>query len=183
VCINPLVPFDRTREAMTTHPGEDESCRRQRGLQGVASQVTRITTHSGLEYHIKQLRRSYPEVDIILIEPGPDDCIMFENNIMDYSMRLETARHGFESVTLDLAETYRMYKEVLARHGIPLSRRLVISEMKQIQESGYDPAVIRQVLEMRSPACSRDERNTVICDLDRTLAELDLALRSLEPAA
>lgn len=183
VCINPLVPYDRTRQPAAKFLSPERSCERYRGLQFVNSQVTRIMMHSGLEYHVKQLRRLHPEVDIILIEPSHDDCMMFSDNIMSYSARLDIARHGFESVTLDLAESYRDIKAILARHEIPISRRLVISELKEIQSSGYDSDVIRRVLQMRGAACSREGRNTVVCELDRTLAELELAVGSLGPAA
>jgi NTE family protein len=98
---------------------------------------------------------------------------------MRYSARLTVATHGFESVTLDLAEDYPHYKQILARHGIPLSRRLVISELAQIRESGYDQDVIRRVLEARSAACNRQKRDTPACRLTRTLAELELALDGL----
>jgi hypothetical protein len=89
---------------------------------------------------------------------------------------LTVARHGFESVTLDLAEDYPRYKSILTRHGIPLTRRLVITELAQIRESDYDPEVIRRVLEARSVQCNRTGRDTPICHLTRALAELDLAL-------
>ena len=119
-------------------------------MPAIASQVTRITSHAGLRYQIKQLRRQHPEVDIILIEPQPTDQRMFYGNIMHYQARLEVARHGFESVTLDLAEDYPSYKETLARHGVPITRRLVIEELAEIHNSGSDPAVIRRVLEART---------------------------------
>jgi hypothetical protein len=86
------------------------------------------------------------------------------------------ARHGFESVSLDLAEEYPSYKAILAKHDIPLSRRLVISELGEIQQSGYDPEVIRRVLDARPASCNRGGRGTPVCQLARTLAELDLAL-------
>jgi predicted acylesterase/phospholipase RssA len=180
VCINPLVPFDRHRRPEAKYLAEGKSCDRYRGLQFVSSQTTRVITHAGLEYHIKQMRRQHPEVDIILIEPSAEDCTMFSENVMQYSARLAIAQHGFEAVTVDLAVEYRHYKEILARHGIPISRRLVISELKEILDSRYDPEVIRRVLEQRSAACPREERNAVVCDLDRTLAELDMVLDSME---
>lgn len=40
-----------------------------RGAQFIASQMVRIFSHAGLHYHVKQLRRQHPEVDIILIGP------------------------------------------------------------------------------------------------------------------
>ncbi|MGD8466321.1 MAG: hypothetical protein PVI09_20885, partial [Anaerolineae bacterium] len=64
-------------------------------------------------------------------------------------------------------------------HGIPLSRRLVISEMAEIQQSGYDPEVVRRILESRQPGCRRRDRDTPVCRLTRALAELDLELDRL----
>jgi len=99
---------------------------------------------------------------------------MFYTNLMRYSARLIVARHGFEAVTLDLAEDYPRYKSILARHGIPITRRLVIEELAEIQKSGYDPQVIRRVLEARSTACRRGKNNTPVCQLQLALAELEL---------
>jgi hypothetical protein len=141
--------------------------------------MSRIISHASLHYHIKQLQRRHPEVDIILIEPQPDDAQMFLYNIMRYSARLTVAQHGFESVTLDLAEDFPKYKQILARHRVPISRRLVIQELAQIRESGYDPQVIRRVLESRSPECGRERRDLPHCKLERTLAELDMVLERL----
>jgi hypothetical protein len=97
-------------------------------------------------------------------------------NIMRYAERLEIARHGFESVTLDLAADYYLYKETLARHGAPISRRLVIEELAEIQNSGYDSAVVEQVIETRKPKCAEGKRNTPYCRLARALASLETEL-------
>ncbi len=176
VCINPLVPFDSSKRDPASGPGLEERHLSSKGIRLVADQVLRIVSHSGLQYHIKQLRRRHPEVDIILIEPRPDDTQMFYNNIMRYSARLIVARHGFEAVTLDLAEDYPHYKSILARHGIPITRRLVIEELAEIQQSGYDPEVIRRVLEARSSACARGKGDTPVCRLQKALAELEMML-------
>jgi len=185
VCINPLVPF--------TNPGAEEGLEEggtagngshlsEKGVQSIATQGFRCMLHSGLQYHIKQLRRAHPEVDIILIEPKPEDYKMFFYNIMRYSARLLVARHGFESVTLDLAKDYHQYKDILSRHGIQISRSRVIEELAEIAESHNDPAVVREVLEARSPRCGKRRRNLSICELDRSLDDLELALESLSLA-
>ena len=179
VCINPMVPYRHTHGDPSSAPHPVSGYLSDKGIQSIANQSLRIITHAGLHYHIKQLRRSHPEVDIILIEPRPEDYQMFFYNIMRYSARLVVARHGFESVTLDLAEVYPLYKQILARHGIPISRRLVIEEIAEIQESGYDPEVIRRVLEARSAGCGQNRRDTPICELSRILAELEMSLDEL----
>lgn len=179
VCINPLVPFSNNRNSLPYSPGFSGSYLSEKGIQSIANQSVRILSHSGLHYHIKQLRRTHPEVDIILIEPRPEDYQMFFYNIMRYSARLIVARHGFESVTMDLAVDYAYYKQVLARHGIPISRRLVIEEMAKIVESDYDPEVIRRVLEAKSEGCGQGRRDTPVCQLNRALAELELVLDTM----
>jgi predicted acylesterase/phospholipase RssA len=176
LCINPLVPYDNSERDCIPFLGPDGGYLSQKGVPAIASQVTRITMHAGLHYHVKQLHRQHPEVDVILIEPQPSDYQMFFWNIMRYSTRLTVARHGFESVTLDLAEDYAHYKQVLARHGVPISRRLVIAEMAEIEASGHDPEVIRRVLEARPTSCNRRKRGSPTCQLTRALAELELTL-------
>jgi predicted acylesterase/phospholipase RssA len=183
VCINPMVPYRHQHGSPAPIAGFPEGYLSDKGIQSVANQTLRITTHAGLHYHIKQLRRSHPEVDIILIEPRPEDYQMFFYNIMRYSARLFVARHGFESATLDLAEDYPRYKQILARHGIPITRRLVIEEIAEIQQSGYDPQVIRKVLEAKSGGCGQRKIDDPICQLDRTLAELELTLDELSQEA
>ena len=51
--------------------GPDGGYLSEKGAQFIASQMMRILMHAGLHYHIKQLRRQHPEVDIILSSPGP----------------------------------------------------------------------------------------------------------------
>jgi len=179
ICINPMVPFDNRCRDSIPFLGPDGGYLSEKGGQFIASQMLRILMHSGLHYHIKQLTRRHPDVDIILIEPRPDDYQMFFYNIMRYSSRLTVARHGFESATVDLAEDYPRLKAILARHGVPLSRRLVISELAEIRLSEYDPEVIRRVLEARRASCNRQGRGSPVCRLTRTLAELELSLDTL----
>jgi predicted acylesterase/phospholipase RssA len=177
VCVNPLVPYD-DRAQRPAGDGDTSSTFTKRGLSAIASQVSRIYVHAGLKYHVKQLRRQHPEVDIILIEPKPDDHMLAFGNIMRYSERLAIARHGFEAVTLHLAQDYQNYKEILARHGVPLTRRLVIEELHEIQESGNDPAVIERILEARKPRCDESNRNSVFCQLSEALAKLEYEIES-----
>ncbi|MCB8968865.1 MAG: patatin-like phospholipase family protein [Chloroflexota bacterium] len=177
ICINPLVPFDNSHRDSIPFLGHDGGYLSEKGVQGIANQVLHIMMHSGLDYHIKQVRRSHPEVDIILIQPRMNDYQMHFYNIMRYSAQLTIARHGFESVTLDLAQDYQRYKDVLARHGIPISRRLVIEEMNEIQQSNYDADVVRRVLASR--AAYYERRGTPFHKLNETLAELDLLLEDV----
>jgi NTE family protein len=175
ICINPMVPFDNSNHQLVVE-GQNERYLSEKGITYIANQITRIATHSTIRYHIKQLRRSHPEVDIILIEPRSDDYQMFFNNPMRYSARLTIAQHGFESVTYGMAKEYDNYKEVLARHGVRITRRRVIDKLRSIEASGYDTEVIRKVLEARPLDCEERERGSVICQLEQALNDLDAVI-------
>jgi predicted acylesterase/phospholipase RssA len=179
VCINPIVPFDNGDRASIPFFGQDGGYLSQKGFTAVASQVGRINSHAGLHYHIKQLRKTRPEVDIILIEPSRTDFQMFFYNIMRYSARLIVARHGFETVTLRLAEQYGYLRDMLARHHIAISQRLVLEELAAIQQADYNPTVIRRVLATRSAAYRRGQNSrhsTPVGSLQRGLRDLENTL-------
>jgi NTE family protein len=182
VCINPLVPYNNGAWRDKPFFSPDGGYLTKKGMQGILSQSSRISTHAGLHYQVKQIRKHHPDIDVIVIEPRPDDCQMFYYNIMRHSVLLMLAEHGFESVTLHLAEDYPNYKQILARHGIPLSRRIVVDELREIQESGYDLEIIRLVLEKRSSSCNRI-RGDCICELSRVLAELEMTLDNMTTVA
>ncbi|NOZ48579.1 MAG: patatin family protein, partial [Chloroflexi bacterium] len=129
VCINPLVPIDNRQHQHIPLQGASGQFLSDKGAQAVFSQFMRISLKSGLAYHIKQLRRRHPDVDILLIEPRADDFQMAFYNVMRYSERVTIAQHGFESVTIDLADQYHDLKATLARHGVQITRRFVIEEL------------------------------------------------------
>ena len=62
----------------------------------------------------RRWEQRYPGVDIILIEPEPNDELMFQTSIMNYTSRVDIARHGFQSVTLKLAHDYTRFKRICA---------------------------------------------------------------------
>jgi predicted acylesterase/phospholipase RssA len=167
VCINPLVPFDNRFHP----PGRSIS---DDGLQRIGNQVFRTFIHAGLHYHIKQVRRRHPEVDIILIEPNRDDQIMFAENTMRYQTRLRIARHGFETVATHLKQHYPYYHEMMARHGIAISDRRIEQDLDNLHRAGHDPRVVRAAISTDGAL------HTAPAGLAHTLAELDRLLNRFE---
>ncbi len=115
-------------------------------------------------------------MDFILIEPRPDDEALFVDNIMRDSARLAVAMRGFESVTVDLAQDYEEYKAMLARHGIPITRRLVDEELEAIQASGNDRRIVQQMMEGKFICPPPSGRNALSFQLDTTLEKLENVL-------
>jgi predicted acylesterase/phospholipase RssA len=167
VCINPMVPFDNRRHP----PGAAIS---DQGIQRIGNQVFRTFIHAGLHYHIKQVRRRHPEVDIILIEPSRQDRTMFAENTMRFHTRMTIARHGFESVARQLCEHYPYYRAMLARHGITISDERIRQDLRNLQMAGDNPHLVRAAL------VTGGSLHTAPAGLASTLAELDRLLSRLE---
>ena len=73
------------------------------GFPQIGYQAFKLLAHQRLHEAVGHWKEKYPGVDILLIEPDPNDELMFETNILNFTRRVEIARHGFESVTLKLA--------------------------------------------------------------------------------
>ena len=157
IVVNPLVPYVNDFEkTIPTVFGSRVRRVSDMGLPAIANQVFRLIAHARLHQAVEQWEEKYPGVDIILVEPEPNDELMFGTPIMDYSRRLQIARHGFESVTATLAQDYERYKEIAGRHGLEISGRRVrrVVERAAEEESGSLSAW-RRVLEQTTSALLR----------------------------
>jgi NTE family protein len=148
VVVNPLVPYVNDFEK--TIPSVFGTRVRRvsdMGLPAIANQTFRLIAHQRLHQAVDQWQERYPGVDIILVEPEPNDELMFGTPIMDYSRRLQIARHGFESVTAALAQDYDRYKEIAERHGLEISERRVRRAVERASEEEPEPtAAWRRIL-------------------------------------
>jgi NTE family protein len=157
VCVNPVVPFvnDFSKQIPTIF-GTRVRRVSDMGLPAIGNQAFKLMAHARLHQAVAFWREKYPGVDIILIEPEPNDELMFGTSILDYSARLQIAKHGFESVTVSLANDYRRYKEIAERHGIEISARRVRKVMKQVSEEEEESiSAWRRVLEQTTGALLR----------------------------
>ena len=156
VVVNPLVPYVNDFE---THIPTIFGSRVRRvsdmGMPAIGNQAFRLLAHARLHLAVQSWRERFPDVDIILIEPEFDDELMFGTSILDYSARLNIAKHGFESVTVKLARDYQRYKEIAARHGIEISARRVQRVLDTVEEEEKGISAWRRVLEQTTGALLR----------------------------
>jgi hypothetical protein len=68
---------------------------------------------------------------------------------MRFSSRMRVARHGYESVMVELGENHDRNKRLLAKHGLIVRRNLAREQLRLIKRAGYDPRVISHVLQSR----------------------------------
>jgi NTE family protein len=156
VVVNPLVPFVNDFSAeIPTLLGPKVRRVSDLGFTKIGYQTFKLLAYQRLHEMARHWEERYPGVDIILIEPEPDDQLMFETNIMNYSARLDVARHGFQSVTLRLANDYDHLRQVAARHGIEISATRVRKVVKHFSAEREKTRAWRRILEQTTGALLR----------------------------
>jgi len=169
VVINPIVPLDASsmsppssvREQMSDHLSD-------LGMRAVYNQVFRGMLHDGMLDHIRLVRNRHPDVDILLIEPRPDDEKMFFHELMSFSARLMVLQHGYESVSNGLSDTWGYLRKILPKHGVHISRGVVDRKPVQVpMESFESQNLLRRVL--RQTVFDRRPRVQVVDDEDEAV--------------
>lgn len=156
VVVNPLVPYvNDFSKRIPTIFGSRVRHVADMGATAIANQAFRMVSHDRLHKSVREWERRYPGVDIVLIEPELDDELMFGTSIMDYSARLQIAKHGFESVTLRLAREYDHYRAVAERHGIEISATRVRGVLAQVERERDELPAWRRVFEQTTNALLR----------------------------
>jgi NTE family protein len=156
VVVNPLVPYvNDFQKVIPTMWGSRVRRVRDMGFPQVGYQAFKLIAHQRLHEAVAQWKERYPGVDIILIEPDPNDELMFETNILNFTRRVEIARHGFESVTLRLASDYDEIKAICAKHGIEISANRVRKVVRKFAEEPEKSAGWRRILEQTTGALLR----------------------------
>jgi NTE family protein len=156
VVVNPLVPY--VNDFTKTMPGLTGARVRHvsdMGFPQIGYQSFKLLAYQRLHEMARQWEQRYPGVDIVLIEPEPNDELMFQTSIMNFTSRVEIARHGFESVTLKLSEDYGKLRRVCQRHGIEISATRVRKVVKHFAAEKERTRAWRKILEQTTGALLR----------------------------
>jgi predicted acylesterase/phospholipase RssA len=156
VVVNPLVPFVNDFEKRTqTITGSRVRHVSDMGFPQIGYQSFKLLAYQRLHELAQRWGERYPGVDIILIEPEPNDELMFQTSIMNYTSRVDIARHGFQSVTLKLAHDYSRFKRICARHGIEISATRVRKVVKHFEAEREKTRAWRKILEQTTSTLLR----------------------------
>ncbi|HEY0517094.1 MAG TPA: patatin-like phospholipase family protein [Solirubrobacteraceae bacterium] len=156
VVINPIVPFvNDFADSVKTLRGRRPKRVSDGGFAQIGYQVFKLVAHQRLHELAKGWEERYPGVDIVLIEPEPTDELMFQTSMMSFTSRVEIARHGFESVTKQLAGEYERYQEVAERHGLEISGKRVRQVVAHFDEEPESVSAWRKILEGTTGALLR----------------------------
>jgi NTE family protein len=156
VVVNPLVPYvNDFQKVIPTITGSRVRRVSDMGFPQIGYQAFKLLAHQRLHEAVKRWKEKYPGVDIVLIEPDPNDELMFDTNILNFGKRLEIARHGFESVTLRLANDYEELREVCSRHGIEISATRVRKVVRRFAQEREKTRAWRRIFEQTTGALLR----------------------------
>ena len=148
VVVNPLVPY-------AGDPAESGHRVSKMGFPQIGYQSFKLVAHQRLHELAQSWEDRYPGVDIILIEPDPNDELMFQTGVMSFTSRVQIARHGFESVTLHLADDYPRFKQICARHGIEISAERVRKIVRHFEAERESTRAWRKILEQTTATLLR----------------------------
>ncbi len=156
VVVNPLVPYVNDFEKRIPKVvGSRARHVSDMGFAQIGYQSFKLLAYQRLHELARRWEDRYPGVDIILIEPEPNDERMFQTGIMNYTSRVDIARHGFQSVTLKLAHDYSRFKRICARHGIEISATRVRKVVKHFETEREKTRAWRKILEQTTSTLLR----------------------------
>ncbi len=156
VVVNPLVPYiNDFEQQIPTLTGSRPRRVSDMGFPHIGYQAFKLIAHQRLHELARRWEERYPGVDIILIEPEASDELMFQTSVMNFTSRVDIARHGFQSVTLKLANDYPRYKRICARHGIDISATRVRNVVKHFEAEREPTRAWRKILEQTTSTLLR----------------------------
>jgi NTE family protein len=148
IVVNPLVPyvndFSKSESGLLGARVRHVS---DMGFPQIGYQSFKLLAYQRLHEMARQWEQRYPGVDIVLVEPEPNDELMFQTSMMNFTSRVEIARHGFESVTLKLSEDYGHLRKICERHGIQISATRVRKVVKHFAAEKERTRAWRKILE------------------------------------
>lgn len=120
VVINPRVPMDNDlgRFCLPSLSYGKCSSIADLGITFAWEQSQRIENKEKLDLTIKMYRREYPDVDIVLVEPGREESLLFFQSPMSSLARNHIMNYGYNLSLIQFQDRYDKLREVFAQHGI-----------------------------------------------------------------
>ena len=171
-CVNPIVPVDvHAKEDLAHGKGPPNGNERKAksltdyGLPAVLSQTFRTAIHSRMGTGFRSYAHTYPDADVILVEPELSDHRMFFSNIFSVTNRHDVCEHAYASTLAYLREHADELAEKLEPRGMSL-RREVLDDPRRTLFDDDEPAgrggvlgEIRGVLDRLGEVLDRLERS------------------------
>ena len=154
--VNPIVPFKASDSDANLQNVVDG------GLPMVLSQTFRSIVQSRLKSGLDKYDVLYPEADIILVEPDPNDSLMFNTNLFSYSRRDELCEYAYQLTRKHLRKNEASISPVLNRHGYHLQKGRLADRSRSMSHFLY----------------KTEQRSTSVRQMNRSLDRLERSLRN-----
>jgi NTE family protein len=144
-CINPVVPVD------VAH-GEAQGklmagSLRRRGLPAILSQTFRTLIHSRMVVGMSRYQNTFPNADVVLLEPERHEYRLFFSNIFSFRSRREVCEIAYRATRADLWRRREQLGPVLRRHGLTLRLDVLADQDRDVwQGAGVNRAGRRPVV-------------------------------------
>lgn len=124
VVINPRTPLANDQESICLPSLSYGRCSSisELGISFAWEQSQRIANKEKLSQALANARQQHPGIDILLLEPGPEEALMFIQSPMSGAARRDIMSYGYNLTLGQLKANLDDYEQVFARHGIPLSQ-------------------------------------------------------------
>jgi NTE family protein len=125
VLVNPRVPMlnDQERTCLPSLSYGRCSSIADLGITFAWEQAQRIENKAKLDMAVENFRRSHPQIDIVLIEPGGEESMLFFQSPMSNIARHHIMNHGYHLTLGQLRGNFVQLEAIFARHGIQTSRQ------------------------------------------------------------
>jgi NTE family protein len=165
ICVNPLVPINMDASSEIDDPTLSGQLV-DFGLPMVLSQTLRTFIHSRLSVGMAAYAPRFPDQDIVLFEPAPDEHRVFFTDTLSLASRRSMCEHAYEATRHDVLSRFDELAPVFARHGLRLRRDV-------LEDRGRDLWTGVGLPTTRSKHVSEN--------LDRVLARLEALVDAQEP--
>lgn len=121
LCINPMVPFRHDPSAPEPHggylPGRPGHLS-ELGPLTVSDQAMRLSIKARLHQGLRRCAAEYKDATILVLEPDEREADMFLANPMNFEVRAQILRYGYQSAAAQLRARRHHFDEVCARFGL-----------------------------------------------------------------
>lgn len=130
VMINPRVPFDNDPERACLPALSSGRCSAvaDLGMLFAWEQAQRIEAREKLRMEVDHLRQKHPDIDLLVIEPGSDESLLFFQGPMSSLARTQVMHHGYLLTLAELRARYQDHATLFSRHGIATTTHRLLDD-------------------------------------------------------
>jgi NTE family protein len=123
VLVNPRVPMnnDPERTCLPSLSYGDCASIANLGISCAWEQAQRIENKEKLALAMEHYRHEHPDVDILVLEPGPEESLLFFQSPMSQVARAHIMRYGYQLSLGQLSANFENFSRAFKRLGIKTS--------------------------------------------------------------